>query len=299
VISIVIPAYNRASSLQNCIQSIIPQYYEGLEVIVIDDFSTDGTRLYLDELNPYTFIKILYNKENRGVNYSRNRGIEASEGKFILFLDSDDALLPQSLNRIKKTIEENCDTTHFLFVIADKAKHIKNITGPACILYQDWISGTVSGDFTHVVLARTMKKYLFFEEFRMFENLNWLRVKKETSPQLLIPVVTTQCQRGRGDSLTRSAKLTNGSAIRSKFESQKLYYSLYHTDLKRYNPGSLSYKLIEAVLLGVACNQKRESRMLLHYAGKWYIRIAGQMASILPSFLVKFAITTYSGLKGT
>jgi len=298
VISIVIPSYNRASSLQNCIESIILQYYEGLEVIVIDDFSTDETRLYLQKLSQYPFIKTIYNKENRGVNYSRNRGIEASAGKFILFLDSDDALMPESLHQIKKTIEDNCDTIHFLFVIADKVKYVKNLTGPAQVLYQDWISGAISGDFTHVVIASTMKKYLFFEEFRMFEHLNWLRVKKETSPQLLVPVITTQCQRGRSDSLTHSAKLISGTAIRSKFESQKLYYSLYHTDLNRYNPGSLSHKLIETILLGVASKQKKDCRMLLQYAGKWYVKIAGHMAIFLPSVFVRFAIIQYAGLKG-
>ena len=298
MISIVIPVYNRTSCLQNCIQSIIPQHYEGLEIIVIDDCSTDGTRQYAGELSQYAFIKIIYNKENRGVNYSRNRGIEASTGKFILFLDSDDALMPESLSRIRKIVEENRDTNHFLFAIADKAGYIENLTGPAPVLYQNWISGAISGDFTHVVLASIMKKYLFFEEFRMFEHLNWLRIKKETSPQLLVPVITTQCQKGRSDSLTHSAKLTNGSAIRSKFESQKVYYYLYHTDLNRYNPGALSHKLIETILLGVASNSKKDCRMLLHYAGKWYTKIAGHLALILPSALVKFAIIKYSTLKG-
>jgi glycosyltransferase involved in cell wall biosynthesis len=278
-------------------QSILSQYYEGLEVIVIDDQSTDGTKLYLHELNQYDFIKIIYNKENRGVNYSRNRGIEAATGKFILFLDSDDALVPQSLCRIKKIIEENRETTHFLFVVSDRADSIRNVTGIKHILYQDWINESISGDFTHVVLAYTMKKYLFFESFRMFEHLNWLRVKKETSPQLLIPVVTTQRQRGRSDSLTISGKLTDVSNIKSKFESQKLYYSLYYADLNLYNPGSLSYKLIETILLGVACNQKKECRGLLHYAGKWHIKIAGYMAILLPPSLVEYAITRYSGLK--
>jgi glycosyltransferase involved in cell wall biosynthesis len=297
VITIIIPTYNRAVLLQACIQSIITQYYEGLEVIIVDDHSTDDTKSFLQTLHPYDFIKIIYNNENYGVNYSRNRGIEVSSSKFILFIDSDDTLEPRSLYYVIKTIKAYPETTHFLFLVSDRVHEQSNTTSPAWVLYQDWVSGKVSGDFTHVVLGQTMKKYLFFETFRMFEHLNWLRVKKETSPQLMAPVVITQRLRGNIDSLTGSARLTDLPRIRSKFESEKLYYALYHTDLKQYNHRALTRKLVKTILLGVACNQKKACRQLLQYAGNRFTRIAGHVIVFLPPVLVKYAITGFSGLK--
>lgn len=298
MISIVIPAYNRVSSLKKCVESILPQQYEGLEVIIIDDCSTDATKQYMEGLKQYAFITTIYNKENRGVNYTRNRGIEAAAQKFILFIDSDDELIPGSIEKVKEAITAHPETKHFLFVVSDRADHFRHLTDIKQISYEDWVSGAVSGDFTHVLLAETMKKYLFFEEFRMFEHLNWLRVKKETAPQLLIPVLTTQRERDRSDSLTTSGKLKNVSVIQSRFEAEKLYYSLYHKDLNLYNPKSLTFKLVETISLGVACNQRQACRSLIGYANGAHIKFLGNLIMMLPSSFLKFGIIKYSGMKG-
>lgn len=293
-----IPAYNRVSSLKKCVESILLQRCEELEIIIIDDSSTDNTKQYMQELKDHAFIKTIYNKENRGVNYTRNRGIEAATHKFILFLDSDDELIPGSIKKVKETITAHPGTKHFLFVVSDRAKHFMQATDIKRITYKDWVSGAISGDFTHVVLTDIMKKYLFFEEFRMFEHLNWLRVKKETSPQLLIPVVTTQRDRDRSDSLTTSGKLKNVSVIQSRFEAEKLYYSLYHNDLNLYNPKSLTFKLVETISLGVACNQRQSCRPLIGYANGAHIKFLGNLIMMLPSSFLKYGIIKYSGLKG-
>jgi glycosyltransferase involved in cell wall biosynthesis len=285
------------ASLINCIDSIIPQYYEGLEVIVIDDHSSDATKEYMQQLSKHNYIRVIYNKENRGVNFSRNRGIEAATRKYILFLDSDDELVPGGLQVITQNIEANPEIKQFLFVVSDRAEEFEKVTQIRRIQYEDWVRGEVAGDFTHVVYTETMKKYLFFEEFRMFEHLNWLRVKKETAPQLLIPVITTQRERNRTDSLTSSSKLKNVSVIKSKFEAEKLYYTLYHKDLHSYNPRALTFKLIEAIVLGAACNQKKASRTLIKYADKLHIRLLGNAVMMLPSSFLKYGIIKFSSMK--
>jgi glycosyltransferase involved in cell wall biosynthesis len=297
LISIVIPTFNRVSSIKKCIDSILRQDCEGIEVIVIDDYSTDSTRSYLQELSQASFIKLIYNRENRGVNYSRNQGIETASGRFILFLDSDDELVDGSLCNIKRSIGENPETKHFLFVVSDRVADFKHVKRELNIQYEDWVCGKISGDFTHVIHAEIMKRYLFFEQFRMYEYLNWLRIKKETSPQLLIPLTTTRRERNRSDGLTTSSKLKSVSVIKSKFESDKLYYSIYHADLRMYNPASLTYKLIKTILLGVACDEKKECRVLINYASKLHIKIMGYLIMLIPSSLLKYGIIKYSDFK--
>ena len=239
----------------------------------------------------------MFNKVNAGVNYTRNRGIEIASKQFILFLDSDDALVQGSLNSVKSCIEANSSIKHFLFMVSDRLEESKNTEKSKLIQYEDWLAGNLYGDYTHVILTEIMKRYLFFEEFRMFEHLNWLRVKKETAPQLLSNIIVAERERDRTDSLTTSSRLRNAEVIRSKFESEKMYYSLYHKDLKLYHPKALNFKLIYTILLGVASDKKRDCRALLNYAGKWQIKLIGNLATLLPSSLVQYGIIRYSALK--
>ena len=298
MISIVIPTFNRIGALKRCLESIFVQVYDGLEVIVIDDFSADATGEYLVDLaGRHPFIKAVFNSENKGVNYTRNRGIEVATKKFIMFLDSDDELTEGSLAVISNSLHQNAATKHFLFVVSDRAAEFKNITLPVRVKYEDWLSDKIMGDFTHVVLTEIMKRYLFFEQFRLYEYLNWLRLQKETSPQLLVPAVTTRRDRNRSDSLTLSSILSNAYAIRSKFESEKLYYSLYYKDLCVYSQKSLNARLIQAVMLGVAAYRKNESRLLIRYADKSSVKIIAHIIMMLPSLIVRLGIIQFSNYK--
>ncbi len=124
-------------------------------------------------------LQVIRNEKNAGVNFSRNRGIEQASTPYILFLDSDEQLLPGGLLEIMVTSSGQPTLPFFLFLQADRWKAFSNSNAMRSISYQDWICETISGDFIHVVEAAIMKKYRFFEQFRMFEYLNWLRIKKE------------------------------------------------------------------------------------------------------------------------
>jgi glycosyltransferase involved in cell wall biosynthesis len=93
-VSVVIPTYNRASLVGEAIQSVLDQSYRDFEVIVVDDGSNDETRAVVTALKgPITYIY----QDNRGRCVARNRGILQSSGRYVVFLDSDDMLLPDAL----------------------------------------------------------------------------------------------------------------------------------------------------------------------------------------------------------
>lgn len=93
-ISIVIPTYNRAHSVNTAIDTVLAQTFADYEIIVIDDGSTDNTK---DVLRPYADkIHYIY-QANKGVSAARNAGIKAAQGEWIAFLDSDDEWLPRKL----------------------------------------------------------------------------------------------------------------------------------------------------------------------------------------------------------
>jgi glycosyltransferase involved in cell wall biosynthesis len=294
----VVPTYNRIISLKQCVDSVLSQYCDGLELIIVNDCSTDRTNEYLETLTAtHSFITVINNQHNQGVNFSRNRGIEMARGRFILFLDSDDRLAHGSLAKILTTVKANPGFRHFLFLVSDRQDEFSHIKTRLVIKYNEWMRSNINGDFVHLVTAATMKKFLFFEQFRRFENLNWLRVYKSTSPQLLVPFVVAERERGRADSLTTSSKLRNISIIDAKFESQKLYYNLYHKDLAKYRSRSLTFQLLEAIMLGVACNKKEESRQMVGYANKLMVKIAGFLIILLPAAVARKGIIGYSAIK--
>jgi teichuronic acid biosynthesis glycosyltransferase TuaG len=105
-ISVIIPTYNRKEKALRAIKSVLEQDIKKLEVLVIDDGSTDGTSEYLNEQG--LPIKVI-SKENGGVSSARNLGIKSATGNYIAFLDSDDIWLPNKLNKQIKFFKDNPD----------------------------------------------------------------------------------------------------------------------------------------------------------------------------------------------
>ena len=95
LISIIVPVYNVEKYLRKCIESIINQTYENLEIILIDDGSTDGSSKICDEFLKKDNRIIVEHTSNKGVSSARNRGIEIAKGNWIAFVDSDDWIEPQ------------------------------------------------------------------------------------------------------------------------------------------------------------------------------------------------------------
>ena len=89
-ISVIIPIYNSEKYLIECLNSVINQTLKNIEIICIDDGSTDNSSNILQIYNKFDRRFILLKQKNRGAGISRNKGIKISKGKFISFLDSDD-----------------------------------------------------------------------------------------------------------------------------------------------------------------------------------------------------------------
>ncbi len=98
-VSVIIPIYNAGKSLGRCLDSVIGQRGVEIEVICVDDRSTDETEIILNAYGEkYGNIRVIRNSLNKGAGYSRNRGMEEAKGKYIQFLDADDYLLPGSIS---------------------------------------------------------------------------------------------------------------------------------------------------------------------------------------------------------
>lgn len=105
-LSIVVPAYNAEKTIKECVDSVISQVTKyNYELIVINDGSTDNTSHIVESIAD-THIKLI-NQDNRGFSGARNRGIDESCGKYIMFLDSDDMLVSNCIDKMMDEVVNN------------------------------------------------------------------------------------------------------------------------------------------------------------------------------------------------
>lgn len=108
LVSLIIPAYNVQELLPLTLDSVLSQTLESFECIIVDDFSTDSTKLVIQKyLKKDNRFKLISHRANGGLSAARNTGIRFAKGKYIAFLDSDDLLMPESLRLRAQTLEEN------------------------------------------------------------------------------------------------------------------------------------------------------------------------------------------------
>ena len=114
-ISIIVPVYNVASYLEDCLESVLQQNFQNCEIICINDASTDNSDLILQRYAlKYTQIKVVTHTQNQGLSAARNTGLKYAKGKYVWFVDSDDMIMPNALKELYYIIEkENIDIVYF------------------------------------------------------------------------------------------------------------------------------------------------------------------------------------------
>lgn len=118
-ISVIVPVYNTSKYLESCVASILEQTFHAFELILIDDASTDGSECLCDNLaNTDRRIKVIHNPINIGVAATRNKGIRQARGNFIQFVDSDDWIEPQMLQKMHSALQES--NTDFVMCAIEK-----------------------------------------------------------------------------------------------------------------------------------------------------------------------------------
>lgn len=159
--SIIIPAYNAEKCIERSIRSILRQSYKDFEIIVVDDGSTDDTYSIASGIDDPR-IRVI-TQQNQGVSAARNTGIGNSEGKFICFLDADDAWLENHLETFK-TLQNKYKSASFF------------VTGYRMI----YLDGRKKDIHAHIAESDYLETNLFeaYRKFGYFFNTNCVCVKR-------------------------------------------------------------------------------------------------------------------------
>ncbi|SFG32874.1 glycosyltransferase family 2 protein [Pontibacter chinhatensis] len=253
LVSIIIPVYNRAAVIERALQSVHEQTYKTLEVIVIDDCSTDATQ---EIVKGFADKRIVYYrlKKNSGAATARNNGIRLARGSYISFLDSDDVLEPQFVEKSLAKIENSSPDCGFVWT---GCRRVKNEHGELSIKEEIWRPQIIESPYItflhglHIGIGcgLTFKsevfhrsKFYFDEELKAAEDTDFfLRVSQSYSFDVVPDCLITIHQEAE-DRLSLSYeknakayekiiskhghKIENYKSLRFKYNYKGMWYNL-------------------------------------------------------------------------
>ena len=274
-VSIIIPVYNAAKHIEKCLQSVLNQTYKNIEIVIINDGSTDNSKDICDSyVAEYEQIRLI-NQKNSGPSAARNSGLQASTGKYIQFVDSDDtinALMTETLvNSIRNEIQlvicgyrdikinKGIDKTVEFQPHNCGIKDIKDFNDNFMDYY---LAGFVSSVCNKLYLLAMIKKnsIQFNNDIRWGEDLLFnIKYYKCCKKINIIPNVLYNYMNFEFSSLTRSYKknlFTNRKLLLKKIEDYLINTNTY----KDLNKSGLSYMYLKKLILCFenVINQKNE-----------------------------------------
>ena len=163
MISVIIPVYNTAEQLPRCVNSVCNQTYQELEIIIIDDGSTDGSGELCDTLARHDSRIRIIHRDNQGLSAARNTGMRSAKGEYIAFVDSDDWISPVMLETLYSTlIRNNADIAEcgFSAMFSNHTQHFTGFSGKTIVAdrYEAIIGLTLWDSFYSVVWNKLYKK---------------------------------------------------------------------------------------------------------------------------------------------
>lgn len=217
VVSVIIPTYNSARYLAEAVDSVLAQTFTDLEVLVIDDGSTDETTSVISGYRtPVRYIR----QENGGVSVARNRGIQESRGRFVAFLDADDTWYPSKLEHQLKALQgqSECRLCYSAFTVVDSSLRTlfvnrSNRRGSA--LEDLLLRGNIVGSICTVLMERSLYELSGGFDSALSQCADWdmwIRLAQHTEFLYIdAPLVT---YRYHDNMMSRDARLLENDSIR-------------------------------------------------------------------------------------
>jgi glycosyltransferase involved in cell wall biosynthesis len=248
LVSVIMPTYNRGHLISRAIESVLGQTYENIELIIVDDGSTDNTPKIVEKyLEEQRNIRYFYQKKNRGGNVVRNIGLKEARGQFIAFLDSDDEWLEtktaKQLNVFHSSTANNLGLVYcgVNFIFPNRLEHLlPSLRGDALekILIENQIVG---GGSSSLIKKEVFDKIGLFDESDSLrrggaqEYELWIRLVQfyelEAINEYLLNYFVTD------DSVTLQSSSTPLLKARSR-----QYIVTKHIDLYKRFPNALAYR---------------------------------------------------------
>ena len=182
LVSIITPCYNSELYIEDCINSVLAQSYDKWEMIIVDDFSSDGSMEKIMLLSDFdSRIRIIKLEENHGAAIARNIALKDAKGSFIAFLDADDFWEPLKLeSQINFMIKNNIAFSFTSYTITSKFGDITNkiVKAPKEMSYKSYLKNTIIGCLTVVINRKITGSFQFPKIKSSHDMALWLEIMK-------------------------------------------------------------------------------------------------------------------------
>ncbi len=250
MISVIVPVYNVEPYLAQCLDSLLAQTFSDIEIIVVDDGSTDGCPQICDEYSRRDERITVFHTDNHGLSAARNLGIDNSHGEWLMFVDSDDWVEPQFCELpYRAAVENEADLVIFGYNYHSANGQVKK-GNPKITGLVTWQEAVLYGSQT--VWDKLYKKHLFntvrYPVGRLYEDIATTHCIVYSARRILMI-----------DELLYDYRVRNGSITRN--EDSFVDYELYRSQLK-WLDDTVSYGLSEEI---VKNNMFKSSLRLLEH----------------------------------
>lgn len=271
-LSVIIPIYNVEKYLHQCVDSVLCQHLEDMEIILVNDGSPDNCPQICNAYaEKYPFIKVLH-KENGGLSDARNEGLKAASGEYVIFMDSDDWWNTNvSVKTMLEEAKKKPKIDMFLFYAydyiegegffqRDEHRNFKNIDVSSVKAYYQSLlnNGNMEVSANTKILRRSflVDNKLFFTPNLLSEDNEWMiRVLRKAKRIDTIEEPLYLCRMGRTDSITNTIKKKNIVDLLSIVRGSIDYYAEHNNDIKEQELCFASYLWFCALGLANRLNQ--------------------------------------------
>ncbi len=241
LVSVIITTYNRAELVGRAIESVLGQSYPNLEVVVVDDGSTDGTAQALQRYESDPRVRIIRHPQNRGVTAAKNTGLDEVQGVYTTMVDSDDELLPEAIETLVGLLERLGQDYGMVFANCFDPEN-GELTGHGLvqsgeIAYKDAVCARFSGEFWGIWRTSVLGKLRFDERVPGHESLVWYRIYRNCKVYYLHKPLR-KYYRDSPDRVSRAISDPERSAKVAL--GYQLYIREFGSDIKIYCPYRLA-----------------------------------------------------------
>lgn len=256
-LSIVVTTYNRKDLVVEAIDSVLPWLWGPVdtEIIVVDDASSDGTVAHLQSRYAQEIanhrIRLVPLERNRGASGAKNAGAFAASGDWIVFVDSDDVLLPNGQSIVAGAMAAHPEHLLLFFrclTLEDGQLIGSPAAGSTEVSARDFIGRWRFSDCMPVVRRDVFMAIPFDEDLRGFEASAWNRIVRRYGPLLVWHEPTLRCRRSNDDRITTKAMLRKQACLMARGHARMLRYTLGD-----YGMRAGSYKLVKVVCYALYC----------------------------------------------
>ena len=261
VVSIIMAAYNRAATLERAVSSVFNQTYPNMELIIVDDGSTDNTKEVLARLNNPA-IRIVYHEKNKGVTAAKNSGLNEIRGEWFTTLDSDDEMIPEAIETMMN-IPLNVDPEVTAVSCNCLDTTTKGFSGKGMSKDQyfdvETLMTACTGEFWGITKTSLLGTDRFNEKLNGFEDTVWYKIDDKAKRYYIHKAL--RIYHTEGDDRVMKTKYNYSREI-------KLYENLIKEEhflgkTKKYQP-EYHYFLCKSGLITMRSSGRKE------LAGAWY-----------------------------